>query len=246
MPFLLFVSYGPPHGPYVVPERRAETVELRENVPAEFAQAARAGLAGYNAMCAAVDDNIGRLLGELDGRGLAKDTIVVFTGTHGDRLWSHGVEGTESFYEEQAGVPLVMRWPGKIAAGTKQDWLFNTIDAAPTLRGMCGLESVEGAQGEDRWGLIRNGGAGQRPESVYVEGELGTPGEWRMVVRGWDKLVAGRELRATHLYNLAQDPYEKENLLENRGTIRRQEELLALVRRWIVKAGDRVPYPVRR
>ena len=56
-----------------------------------------------------------------------------------------------------------------------------------------------------------------------------------MVVRGWDKLVVDRELKVTHLYNLAGD----------RGTIRRQEELAALIRRWIIKTGDRVPIPGR-
>jgi hypothetical protein len=64
-----------------------------------------------------------------------------------------------------------------------------------------------------------------------------------MVVRGWDKLVVDRELKVTHLYNLAQDPFEKDNMIGDRGTIRRQEELAALIRRWIVRAGDRVPYP---
>jgi arylsulfatase A-like enzyme len=243
-PFLLVVSYGPPHGPYTVPPQQA--VEVRENVPAEFAKEARAAVAGYLAMCSAVDEAMGRLLGALDTRGLARETIVVFTSDHGVMLRSHGLEGQESWFEESVGVPLVMRWPEKLGAGTKQDWLLNNIDIAPTLRGMCGLEGLEAAQGEDRWELIRNGGTGERPESAYGEGELGTPREWRMVVRGWDKLVVDRELKATHLYNLAQDPYENENLLENRGTIRRQEELLALLRRWIVKAGDRVPYPGRR
>ena len=66
-----------------------------------------------------------------------------------------------------------------------------------------------------------------------------------MVVRGWDKLVVDRELKVTHLYNLAQDPFEKDNLAGDRGTIRRQEELAALIRRWIIKTGDRVPFPGR-
>ena len=71
----------------------------------------------------------------------------------------------------------------------------------------------------------------------------GTAGEWRMVIRGWDKLVVDRALKVTHLYNLAQDPFEKDNLVVDRASIRRQEELLALMRRWIIKTADRVPYP---
>jgi len=168
------------------------------------------------------------------------NTIVIVTGDHGRAE----EEGRGPFHEEQAGVPLAIRWPGKLAAG-KQDWLFNNVDVAPTLLGLCGLPPLEAAQGEDRSALILHQGVGERPESIYAQGELGTAREWRMVVRGWDKLVVDRGLNVTHLYNLAQDPLEKDNLAIDRATIRRQEELGALLRRWILKAGDRVPYPVR-
>jgi len=249
-PFLLFLSFGPPHGPNRLPERHAktynpETIQLRGNVPGAFEADARKSLAAYYGLCSSIDDNIGRLLKALDDRKLADNTIIVFTGDHGDMLRSHGLEGNEVWYEESSGVPMLMRWPGQLAAGTKQDWLFNNIDVAPTLRGLCGLPPIDGAYGEDRSALIRNRGLGQRPESIYSQGELGSPREWRMVVRGWDKLVVDRELKPVHLYNLAQDPFEKYNLAGDRGTIRRQEELAALIRRWITKTGDRIPFPVR-
>lgn len=245
-PFFLFVSFGP----YEAPERyvksyRSEELTPRDNVPAAFEGEARKMLAGYYRRCSSIDGSVGRLLKALDEQGVAENTIVVFTGDHGDMLRSHGLEGNGSWYEESAGVPLLIRWPGKLAAGSTQDWLFNNIDVAPALRGLCGLPPIEGAQGEDRSALIRNRGAGERPESIYAQGELGAPREWRMVVRGWDKLVVERELKVTHLYNLAQDPFEKDNLAGDRGTIRRQEELAALLRRWIVRSGDRVPYPGR-
>ncbi|MBI2686045.1 MAG: sulfatase [Acidobacteria bacterium] len=249
-PFLLFLSYGPPHGPDRPPGKYAKMytpAELtpRDNVPAANRAAAKKDMAEYLGLCTSIDDNIGRLLMALDQKGLAGNTIVVFTADHGDMLYSHGLQYKEFWYEESAGVPMLMRWPGKLAAGTQQDWLFNNVDVAPTLRGLCGLPPIEEAQGDDRSALIRNKGAGERPESLYVEGALGTDNEWRMVVRGWDKLVVNRELKPTHLYNLAQDPYEADNLTVDRATVRRQEELLALMRRWIIKTGDRVPYPGR-
>jgi len=249
-PFLLFVSYGPPHGPYRPPARHANTYKpealtLRDNVPAKFESEARKLMAGYYGLCSSIDDNVGRLLTALDEKGLAGKTIVVFTSDHGDMLRSHGLEDKQFWYEESSGVPMLMRWPGQLAAGGKQDWLFNNIDVAPTLRGLCGLPPIEGAHGEDRSALIRNKGTGERPESIYVQGELGSEREWRMVVRGWDKLVVDRELKPAHLYNLAQDPLENENLVGDRGTIRRQEELLALMRRWSIMTGDRVPFPGR-
>lgn len=249
-PFFLFLSYGPPHTPRRPPARYAATYNaqnlvLRENVPAAYAPKALEGMAGYYGLCSALDENIGRLLQTLATLKLDDNTIVIFTADHGDMLGSHGLEYKGVWYEESAGVPLLIRWPGRLKPGTQQDWLFNNIDIAPTLRGLCGLPPLEDAQGDDRSALILAAGQGERPESIYVEGRLGTPGEWRMIIRGWDKLVVDRELKPTHLYNLAQDPFEKDNLVIDRATRRKQEELLALMRRWIVKAADRVPYPGR-
>lgn len=235
-PYFLFMSLGVGRGAKAAVD---EGMALRENVPTAKAAEARRGLTAYGADCLDLDAQVGRLLAAAAGA----DTLVVFTSDRGAMLGSHGLEGAGVFYEESAGVPLVMRWAGKLTAGTQQDWLFSNVDMAPTLRGLCGVEGIEEAQGEDRSALILGGGNGTRPESVYLQGELGTPQEWRMVIRGWDKLVVDRALKVTHLFNLAQDPFEKDNLVVDRASIRRQEELLALMRRWIIKTADRVPYP---
>jgi len=249
-PFFLTVSYGPPHTPRRPPARHAALYQgaefdLRENVPETYAAEARKGLAGYYGLCSALDDNVGRMMTELERLKVADNTIVIFTADHGDMVGSHGLEYKGVWFEESAGVPLLIRWPGRLAAGSVQDWLCCNVDLAPTLRGLAGLPAMERAQGQDRSALLLAGGQGSRPESIYVQGRLGTPGEWRMVVRGWDKLVVNRDLQVTHLFNLAADPFEQDNMVENRGTLRRQEELLALLRRWIIQSGDRVPYPGR-
>ena len=234
-PYFLFVSLGAGRGGTVEP---SDELAVRENVPAAKLAGARRALAAYSAACLEMDARVGRLLAEAGA-----NTLVVFTSDRGEMLGSHGLEGAGVFQEESAGVPAVMRWTERLAAGSQQDWLFNNVDLAPTLRGLCGVAPMEEAQGEDRAALVLSGGNGARPESVYLQGELGTPGEWRMVIRGWDKLVVDRALKVTHLYNLAQDPFEKDNLVVDRASIRRQEELLALMRRWIIKVADRVPYP---
>lgn len=215
-PFFLQLSYGPPHPP----------------------DPGQVGVPGYESLCASIDKCLGRILGVLDERGLAGDTIVVFAADSGD---AH----REAWRDSSAGVPLLIRWPGHLPADSRQDWLCATVDLPPTLLGLCGLPPIEAAQGVDRSKLLQSNGVGARPESVFVQGRLGTPAEWRMVVRGWDKLVVDRELKVTHLFNLAQDPREQDNLAVDRATLRRQEELLALMRRWIITAGDRVPYPGR-
>lgn len=238
-PFLLFVSLPvqQPAEPFASMYPR-EGLALRENVPPKIAMEARKTMATYLGACSAVDAALGKLV-----QAAGEDTIVVVTSDRGAMVRSHGLDGDRAWYEESAGVPLLMRWPGKLQAGTKQDWLVNNVDVGPTLRGLCGLDPAEGAQGEDRSELILKGGDGVRPESIYGQGELGTGREWRMIVRGWDKLVVDRGLKAAHLYNLAQDPFEMDDLIIDRASVRRQEELLALMRRWMIKTADRVPYP---
>lgn len=83
-------------------------------------------------------------------------------------------------------------------------------------------------------GLCGVAGTGSVPrrDAVFAEGELGTPGEWRMVLHGFEKLVAGASMRPTHLFDLRRDPYELNNLVEEPARRRQREDLLARLRRW--------------
>jgi hypothetical protein len=84
-PFCYFLSWGPPHDPYdnapveFASQFSANAIQLRPNVPASFADEARASLAGYYAHMAALDKSVDELLGTLEKLGLADNTIVVFT-----------------------------------------------------------------------------------------------------------------------------------------------------------------------
>ncbi len=71
-------------------------------------------------------------------------------------------------------------------------------------------------------------------------GRLRSEGEWRMLVRGLDKLVVNSGLEVTHLYNLGQDPQETANLAADSAERRKRDEMLALLRRWILRTGDRL------
>src|SRR5262249_26317467 len=110
-PFYLYLSMVAPHAPYTPPQRHATydpaTLRLRDNVPGAAAVEARKNLAGYYGLCSAVDDCVGRLLATLDDRGLAEDTIVVFTSDHGETLGSHGVTEIDLPYEEASRIPLL-------------------------------------------------------------------------------------------------------------------------------------------
>lgn len=243
-PFFLFLSWGPPHTPRTPPPRFARLYDprrfhLRENVPADYAGQARRGHAGYYGLCSALDENVGRLLRTVDEEGIVQDTIVVFTSDHGDLLGSHGLEYKNEPFEESARVPFLLRFPRRLKGGATNDLLVSNVDFAPTLLSFCGAAIPAPVQGRDLSGLILSG-RGERPESVYAEGKMGGEGEWRMIVRGLDKMVINRSMEVTHLFNLGQDPYEKENLAREPGERRKRDELLALLRAWAFRTGDRI------
>ena len=89
-PFLLVLSWGPPHNPYeTAPEAfqalyRPETIQLRPNVPPSHVEQARQDLAGYYAHCSALDACLGRLWQTLSELQIEEHTLFVFTSDHGD------------------------------------------------------------------------------------------------------------------------------------------------------------------
>jgi len=119
----------------------------------------------------AIDDNIGRLLDYLDIKGLAKNTIVVYTSDQGYFLGEHGFFDKRLMYEEAMRMPFVIRYPGKIpAASTLDDIVLNT-DFAPTLLDYAGLSTPSFMQG--------------RSFRQNLQGD--TPADWRsdMYYRYW-------------------------------------------------------------
>ncbi len=153
--FFLVVAPHPPHPPFdLLPdgylEQVPETLQWDENVPEEMKtgknlEEARA----YYAMAKNADDNMGRLLDYLDKSGLAATTIVVFTSDHGEMLGSHGRRDKMVPYDEAVQVPLLMRWPGRLSAGTRTDTLQTPLDHFPTLVALAGLEPPDTLDGID-------------------------------------------------------------------------------------------------
>jgi arylsulfatase A-like enzyme len=152
-------------------------------------------------------------------------------------LGSQGLEDANQPFEETVRVPLIVRYPGVLAAGGKNDALLSNVDLMPTLLGLSGVEIPESAQGQDLSAWLAKG-QGSHGESIYSSGKLGESNEWRMVVRGLDKLVVDRDLKVTHLYNLGQDPFEMENLARDVSQDLKRDELKALLKDWMRRTGD--------
>lgn len=171
-PFLMMLSWGPPHAPYgTAPVRyrerfSEEAIVLAPNVPESMAENARKWLAGYYAHIAALDDCVGELLAVLDECGLAEDTIFVFTSDHGDMLGSQGEVKKQRPWEESIRVPFLLRYPKALGRrpGTS-DIPIDAQDIMPTLLGLCGVPTPAGVEGIDFSGpLLR----GENPEEDAV------------------------------------------------------------------------------
>ena len=205
------------------------TVHPRGNVPPGVETVARRALSRFYGHCSAIDESIGKILGALDTLKLTDDTIVAFTSDCGQQLGSHRVEGSDVFFEESVRIPLAIRYPRKLKPDARD--LANQVDIMPTLLTLCGLEIPEGIQGVDLFGKTP-------PEVGFSEGKLGEADEWRMMVRGFDKVVATPKGEITHLFNLADDPYELTNLVHDSAQKLKLASLKAQLQAQMKKLGD--------
>ncbi len=125
----------------------------------------------YLRCVASIDDNVGRLLDALDNAGLVDDTVVVYTSDQGFFLGDHGWFDKRFMYEESLGMPLLVRYPRLVKAGTRCDAIALNVDFAPTFLELAGVAIPADMQGASLVPLL--GGA--------------TPDDWQasMYYRYW-------------------------------------------------------------
>ena len=109
-----------------------------------------------------VDDNIARLFQYLEENDLMDNTIIMYTGDQGFFLGEHDYIDKRWMYEEAMRMPFLVRYPEKIAAGTKVDAIVNNVDFAPTIINMCGGETPDYMQGDDFSEILYHNG--EEPE----------------------------------------------------------------------------------
>jgi arylsulfatase A-like enzyme len=155
-PFLLMLSWGPPHAPYqTAPEKYRQMyspsdIEIRPNVPDKLRDKARKDIAGYYAHITALDDCMKEILESVEKSGIEENTIFVFTSDHGDMLYSHGNVKKQQPWDESLNIPFLLRFPKKLGVGKKQiEMPINTPDIMPTLLGLSGIEIPNTVEGTD-------------------------------------------------------------------------------------------------
>ena len=246
-PFFLTVQMGPPHNPYVAPdEYRAmydpEKLTMRPNwqeggdsIPG------REEIAHYYGMVTAVDDQVGRILAELETLGIAEDTIVLVSSDHGDMLGSQGKRLKRKPWEESIGVPGIVRYPRRGQSGVETAAIFTHVDFAPTLLSLCGVEAPADMQGADLSPVIL-GAAQEGPDSAFFQ--IFGPFDGGAVDAGWRGVRTQRYMYARYedapwvLYDLENDPYELENLAQDPAAESIRADLDAKLAAWMERTGD--------
>jgi uncharacterized sulfatase len=199
----------------------------------------------YAAMIRSLDRSVGDIMAELEEQGLADNTIIVFSSDNGGAGYIGLPEINAPYrgwkltlFEGGIRVPMFVRWPARIAPGTRIEAPVAHIDVMPTLAAAASAPMPEGVaiDGVNILGAATDASAIERPgNAIFWQSAY-----YRVVRRGDWKLQISERPEFAGLYNLAEDPTEQTNLADSEPEIR--AELQALLDRH--QANARAPlYP---
>ncbi|MCP5372241.1 MAG: sulfatase-like hydrolase/transferase [Hyphomicrobiales bacterium] len=218
-----------PYGPQPVTERQA-----------------REAMALTYGMIAMVDDAVGRILARLEEKGLAGNTVVLFTSDHGDFMGDRGVLFKFGMhYQELIRVPFIWADPARPDARVSAD-LAGTIDIAPTLLARAGLNPPFGTQGRDLFGA-------PPPPAMVVEDVTAAyvtdpahPVHFTTLVTGRWRLTRYEGCDWGEMFDLENDPEERRNLWPDPAAKARRGELHEALAARMLALAPRALRPVMR
>ncbi|OUC06973.1 hypothetical protein RY27_17745 [Litorilinea aerophila] len=227
-------------------------------------------MAVYYGMVRFIDDAVGQILDALEALGLREKTIVVFCSDHGDFMGEHAMQCKGGvFYDCLTRVPLLISWPGQIPAGRRDDSLVNLVDVLPNLLTLQGLDvppTVQGAplptvtDAPPRDAAFAEYGAGGPPFRMADLERFPRPWgrrtliaslQWREA-EGRRKMVRTRRWKYVHdpmgdrdeLYDLANDPWELVNVVDEPQHRDVLAELRLRLADWSISTEDARPVPL--
>ena len=137
-------------------------------------------MAKYFGMVKCIDDNVGKLIDFLRSEGLLDNTIVVFTSDHGDLRGEHHRHNKGVPLEASAKIPFIISFPQKITKGAVVDNAFSTVDFAPTILELLGVNHTVNMHGTDYSGVITDPDTqDEAPDIAFVRSTgLEKDGKW--------------------------------------------------------------------
>ena len=233
-PFLLTVSFGPPHNGYeLVPKKHQDLYDIAEiryrpncrEIPEECLDPLWAqphSTRDFYALVTSLDEMMGRMLAKLDELGLADDTIVVFTSDHGDMLWSQRLLYKCVPFEESIGIPLLIRYPRALPPGHRVAAPVGSVDLLPTIAGLAGWEQPASLEGLDCGPLLKGAPGAPAPEAAlsalygrYVFRQDFPIPEWRGLRTERYTYTETVDRRPWLVFDNEADPYQLRNLADD-------------------------------
>jgi arylsulfatase A-like enzyme len=163
------------------------------------------------------DRFLGRFIAALEDQGLLDNTILVLTSDHGEAFFEHGLLQHGLLYGETLRVPLIFRFPRRLPSGSRVAAQVSSVDIAPTILDLAGMEIPAGMDGQSLTSLPDEAAAADRSFYGLV---IGNGLFWQSEDR--EKLIVRAGLgRANYgrveLFDLVNDPLEEQNLVVGEG-----------------------------
>ncbi len=236
-PFFMYLAFNAPHDPRQSPksfvdryptEKIAMPVNFVPEYPFNEAMKSGRGLRDeklapfprtenavkvnrqeYYAIITHLDQQVGRILDELEASGKAGETFIFYSADHGLAVGEHGLMGKQNMFDHSVRVPLLVSGPG-IAKGTKNGERVYLQDIMATTLDLAGVEKPDYVEFNSLMPLL-TGKAKKGYDAIYgayLDGQ-------RAITHDDYKLVLYPRAPAALLFNVAKDPFETKNLAEN-------------------------------
>jgi arylsulfatase A-like enzyme len=249
-PFFAFLSFHTVHTPLEAKEAtvakfRKKIIEMGifENDDMSNGSKAYQNLPAYAAMVYHMDENVGRLLHALDSLGLTEKTIVIFTSDNGGKHTATSnapLRGAKhNLYEGGIRVPFIVKWPGKIKAGSVSNTPLYFVDCYPTFLDLAGLplESSQHLDGLSFKPVLTGKSKDVNRNALYWHYPHGV---FQGAVRWNDfKLVYHYKTGQSEVYDLSKDIGEQNDL--SKKDLELTSKMKIMLRDWLKETGAKFP-----
>lgn len=259
-PFFLYVPFTSPHDPRTPPAAfqalyQADTIalppaylpdpkfdngelQIRDELLLPYPRekkAVREEVAKYYAMITEMDSRIGEIIAALKEKNRYDNTLIIFAGDNGLSVGNHGLLGKQNLYDNSVRIPLIF-CGANVPAGRRSDALVYLPDITPTVLAYAAVQKAPSVEADNLEPII-SGKKQQERNSVYylyrdIQRGVRTADNWKLIVYR----VKGKT--RLELFDLNNDPYERNDLSGKKQYAKKIEELKALLLNQMEHYGD--------